>query len=207
MGRIENAKTLYEQAVFAGTEGALDMADLALDSLEADLMLARGRITHARYLSGEGDGDVTAFERAVDLYNSLGDTRGEGEALFWVGIYHQVVAGEDDVARPFFERARDLATQTGDRETLAYTLRHLAFASKGTPEARELLEESTRLRRDLGFLPGVAANLVGLAYLARDEGRADDAADLIAEARETAERAGAHRVLQWADEFTTPPES
>ncbi|WP_062431243.1 hypothetical protein [Herbidospora daliensis] len=207
MGRIENAKTLYEQAVFIGTEGALDMADLALDSLEADLMLARGRITHARYLSGEGDGDVTAFERAVDLYNSLGDTRGEAEALFWVGIFHQVVAGEDEVARPFFERARDLATGAGDRETLAYTLRHLAFAAKGTPEARELLEESTRLRRELGFLPGVAANLVGLAYLARDEGRADDAADLIAEARETAERAGAHRVLQWADEFTNPAES
>ncbi|WP_061295066.1 hypothetical protein [Herbidospora cretacea] len=204
MGRIENAKTLYEQAVFHGTEGALDMADLALDSLEADLMLARGRIAHARFLDGDGPGDVTAFERAVDLYSSLGDTRGEAESLFWVGIYHQVVAHQDDVARPFFERARDLATQTGDRETLAYTLRHLAFASKGTPAARDLLEESTRLRRELGFLPGVAANLLGLAYLARDEGRADDAADLAAEARETAERSEAHRVVQWVAEFTSP---
>ncbi len=111
------------------------------------------------------------------------------------------------MARPFFERARDLATEVGDRETLAYTLRHLAFASKGTPAARELLEESTRLRRELGFLPGVAANLLGLAYLARDEGRDDDAAELIAEARETAERSRAGRVLQWAAEFTSPPES
>ncbi|WP_066375388.1 tetratricopeptide repeat protein [Herbidospora mongoliensis] len=201
MGRIENAKTLYEQAVFHGTEDALDQADLALDSLEADLMLARGRVTHARFLAGEGPGDVTAFERAVDLYNALGDVRGEAESLFWIGIFHQVVGQEDDVARPFFERARDLATEVGDRETLAYTLRHLAFASKGTPAARELLEESTRLRRELGFLPGVAANLLGLAYVARDEGRPGDAAELVAEAREAAEQSGADRVLKWVDDF------
>ncbi|GAB1822809.1 hypothetical protein [Herbidospora sp. RD11066] len=202
MGRIENARTLYEQAVFAGTEGALDTADLELDGVEADLMLARGRVTHARFLNGEGPGDVTAFERAADLYSSLGDVRGEAEAVFWIGIFHQVVGHEDDVALPFFERARDLATGCGDLMTLAYTLRHLAFASKGTPAARELLEESTRLRRELGFLPGVAANLVGLAYVARDEGRDDDAAALIAEAREVAEKAGARKVVEWAEEFT-----
>ncbi len=40
------------------------------------------------------------------------------------------------------------------------------LASRSEDEARALLEESTALRRTLGFTAGVAANLVGLIYLA-----------------------------------------
>lgn len=51
--------------------------------------------------------------------------------------------------------------------------------------ARELFLESTRLRREVGFTAGVAANLVGLAHLSSepDEARAylDEAASLAEE--------------------------
>ncbi|MGA5306690.1 hypothetical protein [Micromonospora taraxaci] len=63
--------------------------------------------------------------------------------------------------------------EAGDELTLSYVLRHLCFGEQaaGRVEAvRELLTESTRLRRELSFTPWVAANLIGLAYLAAGRG-------------------------------------
>src|SRR6266508_3799215 len=59
------------------------------------------------------------------------------------------------------------------------------------------MEESTRLRRDLGFSAGVAANLVGLAYLSAELGRPDESGPLLDEAADLADRAGAAAVLTW----------
>jgi hypothetical protein len=67
-------------------------------------------------------------------------------------------------------------------------LRHLAFV------------ESARLRREVGFRPGVAANLVGLAYLAAEAGERDTAREHLAEAESLARDSGAHGVLRWVDE-------
>jgi hypothetical protein len=50
---------------------------------------------------------------------------------------------------------------------------------------------------DIGFLPGVAANLISLAYLAADDGRRQEAAQLLDEATSTAEASQAHGVLRW----------
>ncbi|MGH3762123.1 hypothetical protein [Actinophytocola sp.] len=50
----------------------------------------------------------------------------------------------------------------GDRIARAADLyRTLGDDAGRVAEARELLAEPARLRRELGFLPGVAANLVG----------------------------------------------
>jgi hypothetical protein len=118
---FEQARLLYEQAVFYGDHGALSSADRILDGAEAALALARGRIIHARFLAaGQGDPtELTLFERATALYHELGDMRGEGEARFWVGTYHQVVRGDNDAALPQLRRARELAAAAGDSLTLS----------------------------------------------------------------------------------------
>ncbi|MGH3186519.1 MAG: hypothetical protein ACRDPY_27780 [Streptosporangiaceae bacterium] len=99
------AEALYERAVFGGEADALDEANTVLDGVEADLALARGRNMHTRFLlrrdSGQADeepGELELFERAAELYRALGDTRGEAEALFWIGCFHQVVRRDNDVA-------------------------------------------------------------------------------------------------------------
>ena len=82
--------------------------------------------------------------------------------------------------------------------TTAYVLRHLGIAAHRAgrlAEARDRLEESTALRRALGFEPGVAANLVGLAYLTAAESRPRDGRALLDEAEALAENSGAHGVL------------
>jgi hypothetical protein len=190
---------LYERAVFNGEYGLLPEADRALDSVEAELLVQRGRIMHCRYLESrvEQPDELPVFERAAAIYRALDDERGEAEAQFWIGCYHHVVRNDSRVAAPFFATARDLARKAGDELTLSYALRHLGIAAHQAGEyddARALLEESTALRRTLGFTAGVAANLVGLVYLAAAQGRGDDAHALADEAAALAASAGAAAV-------------
>jgi tetratricopeptide (TPR) repeat protein len=200
---FEQARLLYEQAVFNGDDGALPAADLILDATEAGLALARGRILHARFLAHQQEDpqELALFERAAALYHQLGDIRGEGESLFWVGTFHQVVRGDDDAAGPPLERAWSLAQSAGDKLTLSHVVRHLGFAEMAAGRldgARELLEESVRLRREIGFTPGVAAGVLALAELAARAGDRDRALELLDEATAIAAEAGAQRILRWA---------
>jgi hypothetical protein len=90
-----------------------------LDAVEADLALARGRLVHARFLESRNEDphELGLVERAAELYATLSDARGEAEALFWVGAFHQVVRGDNDAAVPAFEQARKLAAEVDDKLT------------------------------------------------------------------------------------------
>lgn len=210
--RVRRAGNLYERAIFTGAAGPLAEADRELDAADADLAMARGRLMHARFLlrrdqdpaAADADpGELPLFERAVRLYQALGDTRGEAEALFWVGCFHQVVRHDDATAVPLLERSVKLASQAGNKAAMAEALRHLGIAAHRTGRlelAEEQLEESTRLRREIGLLPGAAANMVGLAYIAAAQGRRDDALALLDEAGAMASASQAYRILQQVDE-------
>jgi len=210
--RVKQAELLYERAVFGGTDGPLAEADRLLDAAEADLALARGRLVHARFLlrrdkgeavPDEDEGELALFERAARLYRALADTAGEGEALFWIGCYHQIVRRDNVAAVPVLDRSLELATTAGDKAVMSEVLRHLGIAAHACGDldvARDRLEESTGLRRDIGHLPGVAANMVGLAYIAAAQGRRDDALAVLAEAGAMAEASEAGRIADQIDE-------
>ena len=203
--RIERARLCCERAVFGGDAGALASAERELDAVEADLALARGQVIHARFQDerNEDPRELALFERAAQLYRSLDDVRGEGAALFWIGTFHQIVRQDNDTAVPVFDRSCELATQVGDKLTLSEALRHLGIAEHAAGRldtARARLEESTRLRREVGFLPGVAANLVGLVYVAAGQGRRDDAQALVQEAGAIAAASGAQRITRQVEE-------
>jgi hypothetical protein len=203
--RLEHAQIAYEQAVFGGAPGVLDGAERALDALEADTALARGRLLHARFLDDrqEDPRELELFELAARRYAELGDPRGEGEAIFWIGTFHQVVRGGGEVVEPLFARSLELATTAGDKLTQSYALRHLAFVAQlgGRPGlARERLEESSQLRREVGFLPGVAANMIGLAFLAVQDGRRADALSILDDAETLARDSAAFGTLKWVEE-------
>lgn len=137
--RIERARKLYEQAVYSGDAHVLADAERDLDAVEADTALARGRILHARFLderakSGtspvEDPAELPLFERAAELYQALADTRGQAEALFWIGCLHQIIRRDNETAVPHLERSRELAAQVGDRRTQAEA------GSRGRPAPR-----------------------------------------------------------------------
>ncbi|HWS36768.1 MAG TPA: tetratricopeptide repeat protein [Actinoplanes sp.] len=132
---------------------------------------------------------MPAFERAAELYRRLGDGRGQAQAAFWIGCVHQVIRRDDTSAVPELEHARLLAAQADDKGTEAEALRHLGIAAHTAgrlDEARAHLEESSRLRRLIGNLAGVAANMVGLAYIAVAQGRPADATVILDEAHDLA---------------------
>jgi hypothetical protein len=86
---------------------------------------------------------------------------------------------------------------------MSEALRHLGIAEHAAGRleaARRHLEESTRLRREIGAWPGVASNLVGLIYIAAGQDRRDDALKLAAEARAIAEASGATVLLRQIEE-------
>jgi tetratricopeptide (TPR) repeat protein len=210
--RVERSRLLYERALFDGDTGALATAEQELDAVEADLALARGRLSHGRFLqrreedprlAREDPEELACFERAAELYRALGDVRGEAESLFWIGCFHQLVRRDDAVAVPLLQQSLELATRTGDKATMAEDLRHLGIADHRAGRldtARTYLEESSGLWRETGRLPGVASNLIGLTYIAAAQGRRDDALALIGEARAIAEATGARGLTRHIDE-------
>ena len=210
--RVRQAGVLYERAVFCGDAGLLAEADRELDAAEADLSVARGRLIHTRFLlrrdedpvsAVEDPGELTLFERAAQLYRALGDVSGEAEALFWVGCFHQVVRHDNTTAVAVLEHSLELASQAGDKAAMSEALRHLGIAAHAAGHldlARQRLEESTRLRREIGLLPGAAANMVGLAYIAAAQERHDDARTLLDEASAIAGTNKAQRILRQVDE-------
>jgi tetratricopeptide (TPR) repeat protein len=214
-GHLERARQLYEQGVFDGDEAALAIADRELDAVEAALALARGRNIHTKFLTArdrdpaqavEDPAELPLFERSRALYQSLGDTAGEADALFWLGCFHQVVRGDDGTAVPLLERSLALATQAGATSTMSEDLRHLGIAAQRAghlDQARAHLEESNRLRREAGFLPGVASNLIGLAYIAAAQNRPADGRTHLDEATTLATTANAHRILHHIIEART----
>jgi tetratricopeptide (TPR) repeat protein len=208
--RVRQAELLYERAVFTGDASSLAEASRELDAAEADLVLARGRLLHARFLlrrdqaaADEDPAELPLFERAAELYRALGDTGGEADALFWIGCFHQQIRRDDATATVLLEQSLKLSSQAGHKAAMAEAMRHLGIAAhrSGRLElARRWLEDSTRLRREIGLLPGAAANMVGLAYIAAAQERRDDALALLDEASAIATATEAHRILQQVNE-------
>ena len=206
--RIERVKRLYDQAVYGGDTSVLAEADRCVEAMEADAALARGRILHARFLNEraipgssavEDPAELPLFQRATDLYRAVGDVRGEAEGLFWIGCLHQVIRRDNDSAVPELERSCQLAAEVADTWTQAEALRHLGIAAHMAgrfDEARQRLEESSRLRREDGAMPGVASNMVGLAYIAAAQGRRADALATLDEALTIAQVHGAHAIVR-----------
>jgi ketosteroid isomerase-like protein len=205
----ELARQRYEDGFFNDDPAQLDQSAAELDLVEAGLALARGRLMHARFLAGAqlDLATLTQFERAAELYAAAGDVRGEAEALFWAGCFHQVGRDDNQAARPLLERSAKLAAAADDRLTLSYAVRHLGFADEAAGQldtARDHFAESLRLRRDLGFERGVSAALWALADNARARGANPEADDLLAQAAGSARRSGARGILRRIQAQQTP---
>jgi tetratricopeptide (TPR) repeat protein len=199
---LARADLLNEQALFTGSADARAEAGRELDRAEALLALGRGRVLHARFLvdrAAEDPEELAHFERALAIAERLGDRALEAQALFWVGLVHQVVRGDDVVGVSCFQRSYDLARELGDTVTMSYAVRHLGFADGEAgrhDQAWARFRESVELRRAAGFLPGVAAGLFTLGEVAAAQGRPAEARELLDEGRALAERVGAEPFLR-----------
>ncbi len=180
-----------------------------LDRTEADLSLARGRLVYERFLrsgpggfpapGADGSAALPMFQNAARLYRELNDSQGEREALFWVGTLEQVINRNFPAALEALHRSSELARAGGDSLVLSCVERHLGFIDllEGRPsEGQRHLEESVRLRRELGFAAGVAMGLVALAEFFLESHDPDRARRVLDEASSIARENGATGALQ-----------
>jgi tetratricopeptide (TPR) repeat protein len=198
---LARADLLSEQALFTGSAEARAAAARELDRAEAQLALGRGRVLHARFLAEreEDPDELALFERALGAAERADDPLLAGWCRFWIGLVHQVVRGEHELARPHLEAAHTAAGEAGDPVLGSYAVRHLGFCHDAAGDAQaawDAFADSVRLRRAEGFLPGVAAGLLTLGEVALEQGRPEQARPLLAEARELAERTGSAAFLR-----------
>src|ERR1022692_4477337 len=74
--RIDRSRLLYERALFDGDGSALSVAERELDSVEADLALARGRLIHGRFIEERNDSEQAREDpRELALFESFRSSR------------------------------------------------------------------------------------------------------------------------------------
>jgi hypothetical protein len=106
-------------------------------------------------------------------------------------------AREDPRELALFEQAVHLYQAIGDVRGEAEALFWVGCCHQ---VVRRRLEESSGLRREIGFLPGIASNMVGLIYIAAGQGRHDDALALLDQAEAIAQASGAHGIMRQVEE-------
>ncbi|HJP75584.1 MAG TPA: hypothetical protein VJ914_15040 [Pseudonocardiaceae bacterium] len=197
----------YDDATFGGRPELVAQGERELDSIEADLALARGKLLHARFLDGRVNRDereLPLFEKAVELYGKVGDRAKLADALFWVGCCHQVVLDDEGTALDYFHASYDLAAELDLDLIRSEAVRHLGFAAIRAGElalAETRFAESLRLREDANAAPGVIASaIIPLAVLADRRGDTDAAERLYAQAHRIAADNGAVGVLDWIEQ-------
>lgn len=142
---------------------------------------------HAKLLCGLARLDTARSKRAqesalraVELYRELQDDRGLAVALFEVAAAY-AGGGDLDAADPYLDEALALAQRIGDVRRAADVLNGKALSEnwRGRADrARELLELSLGLFRQLEDDRGVASLLGNLGDLAANQGQSDRAVSL-----------------------------
>ena len=203
---IDTLAPLRAIEAWALDEQSLADATATLTTLEAHWLLARGRVCHARFIVDHivREDELVTFERALKLCLETADLRGAAEAEFWIGTFYQTARSDEDAALPHLHRAAELAKQVDDPLILSAVERHLAFhaAIVGNMETAEAhMVTSVNMRRDIGFMAGVASNLVAWAELVAEAGQPDRASDLLDEAASVAASAGAKGILPVIDDM------
>jgi predicted ATPase/transcriptional regulator with XRE-family HTH domain len=128
----------------------------ALEHSPADPTAGRARALLARaflaYIWEDNDTAARASEEALTIYRTLGDSRGDAQALFFLSLTVEL-PGDQERRQALLQESLALARAAGDRWGEAKALYGLGSAAWGRGDlagAWKLLEESAALFRALG---------------------------------------------------------
>ena len=186
VGLLDEAARWLDEGVRRREELPRDLRLKAVTAASA-VAFMRGEFTLTRELGEEG----------VAIARETGDAHQLATSLILRGGA-AVYEGEPARADECFREAGPLCDRLGDRWGRAYMLTMEAVSSRRTGRhdaAREQLEESLAIFRELGDHHGQVLPLVNLALIAQDEGHLPDALDAARDAARLAVRL-ADRQLQ-----------
>jgi tetratricopeptide (TPR) repeat protein len=173
--------------------------------------IAEALYNQAFILGARGDVDaaVQRFEESLELFRRAGDEAGVTRVL-WMIVFRDLAASnwERPIARA--EEATAAWRRAGDRFHLADGLVWLAvvYARAGRrADARSTILEALELFREVGSPTGIVSVILGLAYLARWEGRYEDAVRLSGAAEAPGEQVGGRAPLEFLAGFVGDPEA
>ena len=188
---IRYRQARYEESIAAGL-AAIEHAERASSPR---------RVAHACFILdaaytdlGKDDG-LRYLERALPIYEELGDLRGLGVVLSNLGI-HAYYEGRWDEALGFYRRSREAKEQVGDVLGASVQMNNEAeiLSDQGhLDEARALFDEWLRNSRASGYAFGVPVGLSNLGRVAARQARFDDARALFREALELFTELGSER--------------
>jgi tetratricopeptide (TPR) repeat protein len=211
---LVKAQILRDQGMFGGVANdvereaavtqALEYAEQTEDkALLGEVWDTWGRSLHATFLAGdrttEPPQEMEAFERALAFRQEANDHHGIAESTFHIGIVHQVVRGDSELALPYFRDSYERALALQDDLLASYAIRHIGFARAGNGNmagARADFEESLRLRQVVGFIPGIAMAQLALGQYLAEIGESDSALPYLFSARDTFAMLQSQRWLQ-----------
>jgi class 3 adenylate cyclase/tetratricopeptide (TPR) repeat protein len=166
---IRRAERAVANAGGAGARRALAHAYFLLDAAHADL--------------GSREG-IRYCELALEIYQQLGDLRGEGIVLNNLGV-HAYYEGRWDEALDYYRRSRAVRERGGDVTGAAVQTNNEAeiLSDQGHLErAEELFRQALRSCRAAGYAFGVAVLTSNLGRLAARAGRSEEAHELLDQA-------------------------
>jgi predicted ATPase len=158
---------------------------------------------------GDFEGAFGLYEESLELFRRAGDEAGVARAD-WMLALRDLVGGRWDTPVAKAEEAVASWRRTGDRFRLGDGLVWLAVveARAGRPaSARSALEEARELAAEADSPMGMLSVLIGLSYVARWEGRHQDAVRLAGAADALREQVGGRAPLDFLASFLGDPEA
>ncbi|MEV0648117.1 helix-turn-helix domain-containing protein [Phytomonospora sp. NPDC050363] len=159
-----------------------ELCDLAVDgggkATIAWATLVRGLIA---LVAGPLEESVEVSERALRLFQAIGEDQGAQHALSQLGIA-EALRGKEKEAIAWLSQGRAIAGEHGERWHRTYLLWGLGIlGSKSSDPASALpmLREGLRIQEDFGDQRAVGANLEALAWVAAATGRSLEAVVLL----------------------------
>jgi tetratricopeptide (TPR) repeat protein len=176
LGGFLEARAYWDEAIAAHTlavqagRDLVDPARVARASLE---------LSDVSQQAGQHEAALPLAEEAVEIYRSLGDRRGEAEALDRVGMAHYR-AGRSRDSLSYYAEARSLYGDAEDSHGVADTLTHsgVAFWQLGRyPDAMGNMRDALLLYQAAGDRRGQAKTLSNLGRMQLNFGYHRDALD------------------------------
>jgi len=141
----------------------------------------------------------SAAESALALYRSLGDKWGEAYCLMLCGASWSM-EGDIILGRSLLEQSIAIFESLDDKLRLAEALNWLSMDHRESQSAREVLQRSLQLNRQLGHVAGIASDLVGLAQQYYWDGDYESGEHWLAEALTLQQELGSQAGQAWVYE-------
>lgn len=216
--RLARARVAYYRGSLAGAKHDAVIADLRAIVSDAEraqdealLASARDQLGLAIYARDFGATDQAEaralFEQALATRRAANDRRAVAESLFHVALTWEQKKDPTDAekarARALHQEALAIAEAGGFDVEASYAVRHLAGHQQDAGDLDGALagfERSLALRQKAGYAIYYAPSLIAIGDVWKDKGDAKKAREYFERARVEADRIGAARFRQMADE-------